>query len=156
MERSESSLPSIQRFVSSEFDVGRLLAIYRSWTPAREVSEFGVRQACRLQFLPFAAVLRLTHLLHPVDDLAVERFLNGDVRHRARWHCAVPMFFVRRKPDHVARPDFLDRSAFALRPSQTGCDDQGLTEWMRMPGSARTRLERDAGATNACRVGRLE
>jgi hypothetical protein len=42
------------------------------------------------------------------------------------------------------------------RPSQTGYDDQRLTEWMRMPGSARTRLERDAGATNACRVRRLE
>ena len=101
------------------------------------------------QFLLFAAVLCLTDLLHPVDDLTVERFLNGDVRHRARWHCAVPMFFVRREPDHVARPDFLDRSAFALRPSQTGDDDQRLTEWMRMPGSARTRLESDARATNA-------
>jgi len=109
-----------------------------------------------LEFLSFTAVLCLTHLLHPVDDLAVERFLNGDVRHRARWHCAVPMFFVSREPDHVARPDFLNRSTFALRPSQTGRDDQGLTEWMRMPRSARTRLERDVGATNACRVRRLE
>src|SRR5947208_16742410 len=109
------------------------------------------------QLLLFAAVLCLTHLLHPVDDLAVvERFLNGDVRHSARWHCAVPMFFVRREPDHVARPDFFDRSAFALRPSQTGCDDQRLTEWMRMPGSARTRLERDACTTNAGWVWRLE
>ena len=38
-------------------------------------------QACSkceftFKFLLFAAVLRLTHLLHPVDDLAVERFLS--------------------------------------------------------------------------------
>src|SRR5215471_10323629 len=106
--------------------------------------------------LLFAAVLCLTHLLHPVDDLPVERFLNGDMRHRGRWHCAVPMFFVRRKPDHVAWPDFLDRTAFALCPSQTGGDDQRLTEWMCMPGGAGARLERDARATNARWIRRLE
>src|SRR3954451_13411138 len=37
-----------------------------------------------LQLLLFAAVLCLTHLLHPVHDLAVERFLNGDVHESRR------------------------------------------------------------------------
>jgi hypothetical protein len=66
------------------------------------------------------------------------------------------MFFVRWKPDHVARPDFLDRTAFALSPSQTGGDDQRLTEWMCMPGGAGAWLERDGRATNARWVRRLE
>jgi len=91
-----------------------------------------------------------------VDDLAAERFLNGDVRHRGRWRSAVPMLLVRRKPDHVARPDFFDRTTLALRPAEPGGDDQRLTERMRMPGGASTRLERDACATNARRFRRFE
>src|SRR5207302_4538492 len=44
-------------------------------------------------------ILVVTHFFHPVDDLAVERFLNGDVRHcyRCRRRGAMPMFLVRRE-----------------------------------------------------------
>jgi hypothetical protein len=66
------------------------------------------------------------------------------------------MLLTGRKPDHIARPNFLDRTALTLRPAESGGDDQRLTEWMRMPGSARTRLERDACATNTRRFGWLE
>ena len=66
------------------------------------------------------------------------------------------MLFVRRKPDDIARPDFLDRPAFALRPTKAGGNNQRLTEWMRMPGGARTGLERDARATNTRRFGRFK
>ena len=65
---------------------------------------------------------------------------------------AVPMLFVRRKPNDIARPDFFNRPAFTLRPAKAGSDDQRLTERMRMPGSARTRLERDARATHTRRL----
>ena len=98
----------------------------------------------------------ISYLLEPFYSFPLQRLLNRDMTHRVRWHRAVPMFFVRRKPDHVARPDFLDRSAFALRPAQTGRDDQRLTEWMGMPCRAGAGLEGDAGAPSTCRVGRLE
>jgi hypothetical protein len=62
------------------------------------------------------------------------------------------MLFVRRKPNNITRPDFFNRSTLALRSSDSGRDDQRLTERMCMPGSARTGLERDARATNARRL----
>src|SRR5215218_9151162 len=48
------------------------------------------------------AVLLVADLFHPVDILAVQRFLNGNVCHR---RCSVPMLQAGRKPDHVAGPN---------------------------------------------------
>src|SRR5207244_8125181 len=104
----------------------------------------------------FSLILFVADLFHPIDNFSFERFLNGNMRHRRSRSSAVPMFFVRRKPDHIARPDFLDRSAFALRPPEARRYDQRLTYRMRMPGGASTRFERDARAANTRRVGRLE
>ena len=92
------------------------------------------------------SVLFVADLFHPVDDLAVELFLNGDVRHGGGRRGAVPVLLAGREPDHIAGPDFLDRPALALRPAAAGRDDQGLAERMRVPCGARARLERDAGA----------
>ena len=98
----------------------------------------------------------IAHLLHPVDNLAIERFLNGNVRHRGRRCGAVPVFLAGRKPHHVAGSDFFDRGAPALYQPRAGGDDQSLAERMRVPGRARAGLERDAGAADARRIGRLE
>ena len=49
-----------------------------------------------------AGVLLVADLLHPVDGLAVERFLDGDVRHRRGRRRAVPVLLAGREPDHVA------------------------------------------------------
>ena len=70
---------------------------------------------------------------------------------------AVPMFFTRRKPDHVARADFFhwDRLHRCTHP-QPGRNDQCLTERMGMPCGAGAWLERDAGAKNARRCRRIE
>src|SRR4029077_17158209 len=76
--------------------------------------------------------------------------------HRCRRGRAMPMLLTGRKPDHIARPNFLDRTALTLRPAEAGRDHQRLTEGMRMPGRARTRLERDACATNTRWFGWLE
>ena len=100
--------------------------------------------------------LFVANLFHPLDNFAVQRFLNGDMSHCGRRRGAVPMLLVRRKPDHIAWPDLLDRSAIALRPPKSGRDDQCLPEWMSVPGSASTRLERDTRATNPRRLGCLE
>jgi len=62
------------------------------------------------------------------------------------------MLFVRRKPNDIAWPDFLDWSARTLSPAKSGRHDQRLTERMCMPGSARTRLERDACTSNTRRL----
>ena len=66
-----------------------------------------------------APVLLVADLFHPVDDLAVELLLNGDMRHRRRRRGAVPMLLAGREPDHVAGPDFLDRAAPALHPDRS-------------------------------------
>src|SRR3954451_611280 len=101
-------------------------------------------------------VLVVTHLFHPVDNLTVEVFLNGDVCHGRSWCAPVPVLLAGREPDHVTRPDFLDRSAPTLRPATACRDDESLTERVRMPCSPRTRLESDAGTLNKCRIGCLK
>ena len=83
-------------------------------------------------------------------------FLDGDVRHGRGRRGAVPVLLARREPDHVARPDFLDRAAPALRPAAAGRHDQGLAQRVRVPCRAGAGLERDAGAAHARRSGRLE
>src|SRR6266704_2278450 len=80
-----------------------------------------------------AFVLLVRDLLHPVDDLAVERFLNGDMGHAGGRHRAVPMLFTRRARDHVTRSNHSDRSAPALHQSTPRRNDQGLTQRMRVP-----------------------
>jgi hypothetical protein len=42
-------------------------------------------------------VLFVADLFHPLDDLAIERFLDGDMCHGRRRRSAMPMFLVRRK-----------------------------------------------------------
>lgn len=48
---------------------------------------------------PSRAILVVADLFHPVHDLAVEIFLNGDMRHRCGWRRATPMLLTRREPD---------------------------------------------------------
>ena len=98
-------------------------------------------------------VLLVADLFHPVDGLAVELLLNGDVRHRRGGSRPVPVLFARRKPDDVTRPDFLDRAAPALRPAAAGRHDQRLTERMRVPGRPGTGLKGDAGTSHTPRRG---
>jgi hypothetical protein len=49
-----------------------------------------------------SAILLIVYLFHPIDRLAVQRLLNGDVRHRDRRRRALPMLFTARKPDYIA------------------------------------------------------
>jgi hypothetical protein len=95
-----------------------------------------------------SAVLLIAHLLHPIHSDAVEFLLNGDVRHRGCDCRPMPVLFAGREPNHIAGTDFLNWSAFALRPAAAGRHDQRLTERVRMPRGTRTRLERDAGPGN--------
>ena len=91
-------------------------------------------------------IVGVADLLHPHDVPAVERFLDRDVGHRGGRGGAVPVLVTRRTPDHVARPDLDDGLAFALRPAAAERDDQRLPERVRVPGRARTGLERHGRA----------
>src|SRR5438876_4099406 len=101
-------------------------------------------------------VLLVGDLLHPVDNLAVELLLDGDMRHRRGRRCAMPMLFARRARDHVARPYHSDRTAPALYQPAARRHDKRLTQGMRVPVAASAWLERHVGATRTCRAGRLE
>ncbi len=88
-------------------------------------------------------VLFVADLLHPVNHFAVERFLNGDVRHGRGGRGAMPMLFARREPDHVAGPNLLDRAAPTLRSPAASRNDQRLAKRMGVPCGSSARLERD-------------
>jgi len=101
-------------------------------------------------------VLLVRDLFHPVDGLAIELFLNGDVRH-GRGRCgAMPMLLTGREPDHVTWPDLLDRASPALREAAAGRHNQCLAQGMRVPRSPRAGLECDTGAERACWMACLE
>src|SRR5947209_361574 len=101
-------------------------------------------------------VLFVADLLHPVNGLAVETFLNSDVRHGRGWRGPVPMFLPRRKPDHVTWPNLLNRPTPALDPATARCHNQGLTQRVGVPCCPSARLEGDTGPGHACRIGCLE
>src|SRR5579859_981329 len=101
-------------------------------------------------------VLCVSDLFHPVDNLSVELFLNGDMCHGCDRCGAVPMLLAGREPDYITRPDLLDGSAFPLSPARACRNDECLPERMRMPCSPRARLEGYAGALDKCRIGSLK
>src|SRR6266851_9870458 len=77
-------------------------------------------------------VLLVADLFHPVHGLAVELFLNGDVRHGGGRPSAVPMLLTRWKPDHVTGPDVLGWRSPALRETTASRHEQRLTKRVRV------------------------
>src|SRR3954452_17278105 len=100
------------------------------------------------------AIICVTDMLEPLDRLAVEGFLDRQMRHRRGRRGAMPVLFPRGKPDGVAGTDLLDRSALALRQPQAGDDEQRLTERMGVPGSAGAGLEGDQRGAQTRRLRR--
>ncbi len=70
-----------------------------------------------------APILLFTDVLHPIDNLTVELFLNGDVRHGGGGGGPMPVLFAGRKPYDITGTDFFDCSAFALGPAAASRDD---------------------------------
>src|SRR5436305_323128 len=105
---------------------------------------------------PITLVLLVADVLHPVHDLAIFLFLNGDMRHASVRGRAVPVLFARGEPDYITGTNLLDLPAPALNPSKAGGYDQSLAERMSVPRSSCTRLEGNAGTLNKTRVRRLE
>src|SRR5262245_7130588 len=100
-----------------------------------------------------AAVLLLAHLFQPLDILAVLRFLNRDMRHRRRGRCSVPMLQSRWEPNDIARPHLLDGTSLALHAAKARQDDQRLSERVRVPRGACSRLKCNASGSDAGALG---
>src|SRR5205814_1977961 len=97
------------------------------------------------------AVLFVSDVLHPLDHLAVELLLDCDVGHGRGRRGTVPVLFARRKPDHVPRPDFLDRAAPPLCAAAAGRHDQRLAQRVGVPRRPGAGLERDTITGRASR-----
>jgi hypothetical protein len=63
-------------------------------------------------------VLLVADFFHPIDHLAIELFLYGDVSHRVCGAGSVPMLFTWGKPDDVTRTDLLDSFTILLHPAE--------------------------------------
>ena len=92
------------------------------------------------------SVLLIAHVFQPIDHLAVEPLLDGDVRHGRTRRRPVPVLLARREPDHVAGTDLLDRATLPLDPAAAGRDDEGLAQRVGVPGRPGPGLQRDAVA----------
>src|SRR5690348_10787771 len=102
------------------------------------------------------SILFVSHLLHPLDHLAVLFFVEGDVHHGGGGSGAVPVLLAGSDPDHITWPNFLHRPAPALHPAAACRNDESLAERMGVPRSARARLKSYAGALKKRRIGRLD
>ena len=71
-------------------------------------------------------VLFVTDLFHPVGNLAIELFLNGDMGHSCGRCGAVPVLFIRWDPNHITRTNFIYRATPALYYTATSSHDQDL------------------------------
>jgi len=108
--------------------------------------------------LPYSVVLLVSHLFHPLDNLAEFFFLaNGNMRHGTVRSGPVPVLDAHRTNNDVTRPDFLNRFAPFLRPAHAGSDDQNLPHRMDMPVGASARLKgHTAAAGTHLIVGRVQ
>src|SRR5271165_7582866 len=101
-------------------------------------------------------VLLVVDLFHPISRLAVKLLHYGDMSHGSGWHSAMPVLLTWRKPNHITRSDFLDRSTPTLCPAATGCHHQGLSQRMGVPSCTRGGLEGNARPQNTRWRGRIE
>src|SRR5204862_5458910 len=103
-----------------------------------------------------SSVLLVGDVFEPVDRLAIELLLDGDVRHGRCWRRAVPVLFARGKPHDVTGANLFNGSAPALDAAEPGCHDQRLAERMSVPGSACAWLECHGRTRSSGGRGRLK
>src|SRR5262245_8324831 len=77
-----------------------------------------------------ARILVVADFLHPFDDPAVQRLLDGNMGQRGVRLGAVPMLLAGRGPDHVPGVDLLDGPVPRLHPAAAGRHDERLTQRM--------------------------
>ncbi len=84
------------------------------------------------------SVLLVRHLLHPLDNLAVERFRDREVGHCRFRGCAMPVLLARRGSRRCRRTR-ISSTGLPSRcaPAAPRGDDQRLAERMRVPQAVR-------------------
>src|SRR4051812_14348144 len=88
------------------------------------------------------AVLLVRDVLPPGHRVAaVVVLVHGDVSHEAVRGGAVPVVLAGFEEHAVARPDLLDRAAFALAEPQAFGDEDRLPVRVGVPGGARSGRE---------------
>ena len=98
----------------------------------------------------------IANFFQPIDRFAIKRLLNGDMRHRGFLCCAVPVFFAWREPDDIARMNFLNWAALALRPTAPRGNEEGLAERMCVPSGAGAGFKGNTGASHSRRSACLQ
>lgn len=90
----------------------------------------------------FAVVLAVCHRFQPGDVFVVfPSDCHGQVGHLCLRGGSVPMFYICRTGDDVARAYFNNRAAVRLSEADSRCDDEALSARMNVSVSARSRLE---------------
>jgi hypothetical protein len=116
----------------------------------------GFRKKWLATVLAWRPILFIADFFHPVNGLAIQLFLDGDVGH-ARARCgAMPVLLVGREPDHVTGTNFLDGAAFALGPPAACRHDEILAEGVSVPCGAGAGFECHTDTLNARWVGCLK
>jgi hypothetical protein len=88
-------------------------------------------------------------MFQPRDRNTIQRFLDGDMRHRAISTRAVPVTLPRVENDDIARGDSFDRTTIALNPAKAIGDEEKLAKRMRMPSGTSTRGKLDIRTAGA-------
>jgi hypothetical protein len=82
-------------------------------------------------------------MFQPRDRDTIQRFLDGDMRHRAIGTRSVPVALPWLENDDIARGDSFDWTAIALNPAKAIGDEEKLAKRMRMPSGTSTRGKLD-------------
>jgi hypothetical protein len=72
-------------------------------------------------------------MFQPRDPNTIQRFLDGNMRHRAISTRSVPVPLPWVENDDIARGDSFNRTAIALNPAKAIGDDEELAKRMCMP-----------------------
>src|SRR3954468_13410117 len=100
-------------------------------------------------------VLLIGHVPTPAHRAAeVVVLLHGDMGHEAVRGGTVPVVLAWLEEHAVARPDGLDRAAFALAEADALGDEDGLSMRVRMPGGPGARGEMHQGGGERRAAGR--
>src|SRR3954471_8523440 len=92
---SEAVLASVEVKAKSESSKSAVRCLMSISPSSGRARDDGLRVAS-------APVLFVADLLHPVGVLAIEQLGDGDMGHRGRRRCSMPMLKPRRKPDDIA------------------------------------------------------
>jgi hypothetical protein len=88
-------------------------------------------------------------MFQPSDRNTIQRFLDGDMRHRAVGTRSVPVALPWVENDDIPGGDSFNRTTIALNPAKAIGDEEKLAKRMRMPSGTSTRGKHNICAASA-------